>query len=319
MSSLCPGFNDVADKYLNKNINGNFVGGWQRKPMQRDYTVCYQGDYSDIMIKRVEHVMDTYGVDGIYTDGTYVPWECANEAHGCGYRDRQGQLHYTYPIFAVREHVKKLYMAVHSRGGRIDTHQSSCCIMPTLSFADSYFDGENIQSFLKADINNLKADAFRAEFIGMNMGIPCNFISYTDEGFTMRMLAGSTLVHNVFPRANKIEDIDFISSIWKIYDDFGTENAKWYPYWENQEISVQNNKVYMSYYKKEDSLLLIVTSHNKDINKVEIELDESYSSAENLLDKSDVKITDKCLNFFVRYAEVNIIKILNKGVTKCKK
>ena len=224
--------------------------------MQRDYTVCYKGDYSDTMIERVKFVMDVLKVDGIYTDGTYVPWECANENHGCGYRDKEGKLHYSYPIFAVREHVKKLYQAVHEREGIIDTHQSSCCLMATLAYADSYFDGENIQGMLREDISKLRLDTFRAEFTGNNMGIPCNFISYTDERYTLRMIAGITLLHNVYPRANRIEDIDFISNIWKIYDSFGVQEAQWCPYWQNTRFDTGNPKVYLSYHKKGQEYLL---------------------------------------------------------------
>lgn len=309
ISSLCPGFDSMCDEYLNKNARGNFVGGWQREPMQRDYTVCYNGGYSDIMIKRVEYVMDNYGVDGIYTDGTYVPWECANEAHGCGRRDAEGKLHETYPIYAVREHVKKLYAAVHARGGRIDTHQSSCCMMATLAFADSYFDGENIQGFLKEDIGNLKTDTFRAEFMGQNMGIPCNFISYTSEDYTMRLLSGNTLIHNVFPRANHIGDLDYISRLWRIYDDFGTDKAEWCPYWREQSITTEDERAYMSYYKRDGEALLIINPLNKAANEVKIRLDAEYSEAVDLLDGCRLEPNGRTLTVPAEYATVKLIRL----------
>ncbi len=309
VSSLYPGFNDVCHEYLNKNVKGNFVGGWQREPMQRDYTVCYHGGYSDVMIKRVERVMDEYGVDGIYTDGTFVPWECANEAHGCGYRDKDGVLHFEYPIFAVREHVKKLYEAVHSRGGRIDTHQSSCCMMATLAFADSYFDGENIQGFLREDLSNMKMDTFRTEFMGENMGIPCNFISYTREDFTLRMLAGITLIHNVYPRANNIDDIDFISKLWSIYDDFGTDNAEWYPYFEPQnDINADCDGVYMSYYKKGNEYLAIVTSLNKDTEEAELGVPEN-AQITDILDGEEVSVSGKTAKIPLAFGNMKIYRI----------
>lgn len=306
ISSLYPGFNDICHEYLNKNVKGNFVGGWQREPMQRDYTVCYHGGYSDVMIKRVEYVMDQYGVDGIYTDGTYVPWECANEAHGCGYRDKDGVLHFEYPIFAVREHVKKLYEAVHSRGGRIDTHQSSCCMMATLAFADSYFDGENIQEFLREDLSNMKMDTFRTEFMGENMGIPCNFISYTTKDFTLRMLAGITLIHNVYPRANNIDDIEFISKLWSIYDDFGTDKAEWHPYFEQQEdISVTGDDVYMSYYKKGNEYLAIVTSFNKELDKAILTVPENAVIVD-ILDGDEMVVSDKTVEIPLTFGNMKI-------------
>lgn len=310
VSSLYPGFNDVCDEYLNKNIHGNFVGGWQREPMQRDFTVCYKGGYSDVMIDRVKYVMDVFGVDGIYTDGTYVPWECANEAHGCGYRDKSGQLKYAYPIYAVREHVKKLYKAVHERGGVIDTHQSSCCMMATLGFADSYYDGENIQGMLQADISNMKMDSFRTEFMGLNMGIPCNFISYTDDKFTMEIISGITLLHNVYPRANTLSDLDFVSEIWGIYDNFAIDKVQWFPYWEKQEISVDNDKAYISYYKKDNALLLIITSYDKNASEVKLTLDGEYNEARNMLaPEKTVSVDGKMLTVPVESTKISIIEV----------
>ncbi len=308
ISSLYPGFNEVGHNYVNKNTDGNFVGGWQREPMQRDYTVCYHSDYSHIMLERVRHVMEEYGVDGIYTDGTYVPWECANEAHGCGYRDDDGNLRFAYPIYAVREHVKKLYQLVHERGGRVDTHQSSCCMMATLAFADSYYDGENIQGMIKEDIENLKLDSFRAEFMGRNMGIPCNFISYTEQGFTMPIIAGITLLHNVYPRARTLEDLEFTSHIWQIYDEFGTADAEWHPYWEQNEIQSDHADTYISYYKKDGDRLLLLTCYDKQAKKVTLKLDWEYAKLCDLLDpESGASVCLDRAEIPVTYAQVKII------------
>lgn len=309
VSSLYPGFNDCCDEYLNKNIKGNFVGGWQRPPMQRDFTVCYGGDYSDVMIDRVKHVMDDYGVDGIYTDGTYVPWECANEAHGCGYRDKNGELHFVYPIYAVREHVKKMYAAVHERGGIIDTHQSSCCMMPTLAFADSYFDGENIQPMLREDMANLKLDSFRTEFMGENMGISCNFISYTNSGFSIRLIAGISLLHNVYPRANVYDDLAFSKKIWDIYDEFGVADATWHPYWEQNEITAQD-KVHISYYTNDkNETLLLITCLDKNASNAEVRLDREYSEIYDLLDNKECVLDGKCASIPVDYCNIKICKL----------
>lgn len=242
-SSLVPEFYDNARDYLIRTPDGSFTGGWQRKPWQRDFMVCYGGGYSDEMIKRVEHVMDDYGVDGIYTDGTFVPWECANEAHGCGFRDENGQLHPTFPLLAVREHVKKLYEAIHKRGGILDTHQSSCCIMPTLSFCDSYYDGENIQGLLKNNPEVMTPDSFKAEFFGYNLGIPCNFIAYSGENYPMSYPAGFSLVHNVFPRPSQRWDLPYMAEIWKLFDEYELNDAEWTPYFKNEKITAPDAMV----------------------------------------------------------------------------
>ena len=284
LSSLYPGFADNCGKWLNKNDKGNFVGGWQREPMQRAFTVCYSGGYSDVFLERVKYAMDEYGVDGIYTDGTYVPWECANAEHGCGRVGTDGKIYFEYPIFAVREHVKKLYSAVHERGGIIDTHQSSCCLMATLAFADSYFDGENLQDFMRENIRNMRLDTFRTEFMGRNMGIPCNFISYTSENMTIEKLAGLTMIHSVFPRANRLEDIDYIGKLYKIYDDFDCGSCIFNPYWEQSDVVPVQENVYASYYKKDNELLIFLLSYNESTH-IDLKLDDTYSRGESLCGK----------------------------------
>ena len=270
-STLAPDWFEKAKDYLINTPEGGYTGGWQRKPWQRDFMVCYRGGYSQAMIERVKFVMDEYGVDGIYTDGTYVPWECANPRHGCGYMGRDGKRHATFPIFAVRDHVKRLYEAVHQRGGLIDTHQSSCCLAPTLSFCDSYYDGENIQGALIRCVTEgrsltsfLNLPAFRAEYMGKNLGLIDQFIAYTNPsiGWTIEKLASLTLIHDVIPRPRKTgeamtresleTDLRFISRVWRAFDEYGATAAAWLPYWQNGLCETEG--AYLSVYQGEKPL-----------------------------------------------------------------
>ena len=73
-----------------------------------------------------------------------------------------------------------LAAAIHPRGGLINPHQSTCCLMPTLEFADSYWDGEQFEGgqLTTNDIQQLPLAAFRAEFMGRNYGVPAEFLVY---------------------------------------------------------------------------------------------------------------------------------------------
>lgn len=312
-STMEPHWFEKADEYLIKTVDGEYTGGWQRPPMQRDFMVCYKGGYSDEMLARIEFVMDEYGVDGIYTDGTYVPWECANEMHGCGFRDGHGKLHTTFPLFEVRSHVKKMYEIVHKRGGLIDTHQSSCCIMPTLSFCDSYLDGENIQSQFMAVMDEfLKPDAFKAEYMGKNLGIPAQFIAYTNPPeYTIQKIAGITLLHDVHPRAMRgMEDLEYVSAIWNIYNSFGTGTARWYPYWDKAcPVKVKGKGIYCSVYEKEDRLLAVVVNFNKDITEAELTMDCRYTTGINALNSADYTINEGAVSIAVRLYEAELLII----------
>lgn len=299
-STYHPQWNEKAEDYLIKTVDGEFTGGWQRLPHQRAFMVCYNGDYSDVMIERVKYVMDELGVDGIYTDGTYVPWECANTNHGCGYTDSKGTLHTTIPLLAVREHVKKLYEEVHKRGGIIDTHQSSCCIMPTLAFCDSYYDGESIQGNLKKeDMSFLNMDSFRAEYMGHNFGIPANFIAYTmDKDRPMSALSSLTLLHNVhcrpvaIHREDDVNDLEYVSKIWKIFDDYKLNDAEWHPYWKNEIVKADGENAYVSCYEGEKGLVAVAAYFKKGNDELELTVPKNAKSVKNLLTDEEYTAED---------------------------
>ena len=308
-STYHPEWNEKAEEYLIKTVDGEFTGGWQRLPHQRAFMACYNGGYSDVMIERVKYVMDELDVDGIYTDGTYVPWECANTEHGCGYVDKNGELHTTFPILAVREHVKKLYEEVHKRGGIIDTHQSSCCIMPTLSFCDSYFDGENIQPMLKKeDMSFLNMDAFRAEYMGYNFGIPANFLAYTNEQRPISTLYALSLLHNVHCRPDT-KDIDYVSLVWKIFDEYKLNDAKWYPYWRNELIKVTDENAYVSCYEGEGGLVAVATYFSKGNGELGLIIPEKSKSVKNLITGEVYAIENNKVNIKLEMSTLCILSI----------
>ena len=232
-STMVPSWFEKKDNYLMKAPDGRIRGGWQRLPHQRDYMVCYAGDYSEIMLERVAYVMDEYGVDGIYTDSTYIPQDCANESHGCGWRDENGQLHTSGPVRKLREHVKKLYEVVHSRGGIVEAHQSSCCSPMLLAFADSYFDGEHIQHLFASQSGSfMNTGAMRSEFTGVNFGVNFQFLSITK---TYLEGCGIMLLHNSSTKVygnNVMDRLKEASEIWRTMDNFGADTAAFTGYWQ---------------------------------------------------------------------------------------
>lgn len=315
-STYHPEWNEKAEEYLIKTVEGEFTGGWQRLPHQRAFMVCYKGGYSDVMIERVCYVMDELGVDGIYTDGTYVPWECANEDHGCGYRDSNGELQTSFPILAVREHVKKLYEEVHKRGGIIDTHQSSCCLMPTLAFCDSYYDGENIQGMLKKEnMDFLNMDAFRAEYMGSNFGIPANFIAYTNDERPMSTLSALTLLHNVHCRPGdlcgngQVDDLQYVAKIWRVFDKYDLNNAIWHPYWRNEKVTAEGEKAYASCYEAGDALVTVAAYFAAGDGEMVLNVPKDSKTVKNLLTDEEYTVIDGRVKISSDMATLNLLLV----------
>ena len=253
-SPLAPEWAELHDEILVKNVKGDITGGWYRHPEQRDYVVCYNSLWRDRLADGIERAMKRYGFDGLYLDGTIEPWACCNERHGCGYRAADGTLRPTYPIFGVRQFMQRLYGMVHPRGSLINAHQSTCCVTPTLAFADSYWDGEQFAGGeLSGDpLRALPLDAFRAEFMGRNFGVPCEFLAYErPPQWTFDHALAFSMLHDIRVRPCGVAALEKMSPIWNVMTRFGVGKAEWHPYWESKPLATaQPESVKVSLYTR---------------------------------------------------------------------
>lgn len=264
MSSLAPQWVEKSDDWLIRMKGGTWAGGWQRMPWQRAYMVCYHSGYSQVQLDRVAHAMDTYGIDGVYVDNAYIPWGCANAKHGCGYTDADGDRHHTFPLQALRAHVKKLHALVHARGGIVEAHQSGSVIPMLLAYADSTFDGEQIQDEFAQDAARYALEgAIRSEFTGRPLGVPMQFLQIAED-----YTKGSSLMllFNVLSKAYNrqgIERAEQASRIWRTLDAFGAENAAFRSYWQGAPVTADNPHVLCSVWEKDGSALAVAVNLGK--------------------------------------------------------
>jgi hypothetical protein len=271
LSSLAPEWGAMSDEVLVKSAGGGLAGGYHRQPEQRDYIVCYNSRWQDILVEGIAGALDRYGFDGVYLDGTIEPWACANERHGCGYRAADGSLHPTYPIFAVRQLMGRLYALIHPRGGFVNAHQSTCCVTPTLAFAHSYWDGEQFGGGeLAGDpLQKLPLATFRAEFMGRNFGVPAEYLVYErPPNWTFDHALAFTMLHDVRVRPGSIgAPLEKMSAIWDVMTRFGVSEAEWHPYWANGDsVAAQPDSVKVTFYARRGrggraSRLLLVVSN----------------------------------------------------------
>ena len=229
LASLAPEWGDVADEVLALNPDGVPAGGWRRHPHQRDYVCCTKSIWGDELVRRIIESMETFGFDGLYLDQTNVPFGCCNERHGCGWRDAAGRLQPTYPIRTARTVMRRLYDYVHPRGGWIELHQSSCCVTPTLAFAHSYYDGEHLHwegKFRDDPLNTIGLEAFRAEFMGWNFGVPADYMASGEK-------QAFPLVHGLLnrPLPTKAETRH---RLWEAFETFNVGSAEFLGYWRSE-------------------------------------------------------------------------------------
>ncbi len=267
-SPLAPEWAELHDEILYRNSRGDITPGWYRHPEQRDFKVCYNSVWADKLAAGIERARERYGFDGLYLDGTIEPWGCTNERHGCGYRAADGALRPTYPIFAVRKFMQRLYGMIHPRGGLISAHQSTCCATPTLAFTHTYWDGEQFAGGeLSGDpLKALPLGAFRAEFMGRNFGVPCEFLCYErPPQWTYDHALAFSMLHGVRVRPCGVAALEKMSPIWNVMTRFGVSKAEWHPYWETKPLATaEPQSVKVSLYSRRGCALLVVSNLSAD-------------------------------------------------------
>ncbi len=233
MSTIAPEW----PRYSEECLVAPRAGGYKRKPEQTAYIVCYRSHWQDFLAQGIDRILAEHGVDGVYLDGTSEPWGCANLRHGCGYRRLDGSIGPTYPFFATRQMMKRIYTIVKRRNpaGQVNVHQSTCMTIPTLAFATSYWDGEQLQSVGRkpSALELLPLDAFCAEFMGHNWGVPAELLWYGSGPFRREEAVSLALLHDVPVRPSGLADLEHSRRLWQTFDAFGRHQAQWIPYWQS--------------------------------------------------------------------------------------
>jgi hypothetical protein len=286
LSDLAPEWLQWSEECLVEPRYGYDPYDYPPQPKQRAFTVCYRSVWQDFLVDGIAKVMDEFDVDGVYLDGTADPWPCRNIKHGCGYerpdpsapvmwfdpklRDPKekwyvspdGKVAATFPIFSVRETLKRIYTVVKTRkpDGQVNVHQSNF-MTPALAYATSYWDGEHLSVPKGMDIiHRLPLDMFRTEFMGHQWGVPAEFLHYSlgsyEQGWAF------ALPHDVPVRPIFMEQLTLAAKIWKVMDTFKRKEAEWLPYWRNGEyVTVQPEGAYVSLYRHPKNGLLAVVSN----------------------------------------------------------
>ncbi len=220
-----------------------FGAEWRREPVSTQpseppeghyfLNVCAKSAYADYIAAGTEWLMDEYDVDGIYTDGDPHVQPCANRHHGCGYYDDEGILRPTWPIFATRDYLKRVYKIIHAKKpgkGFLVNHVSGGLTIPTLAFTDVHYTGEHEYY---EDLTT-----FRVRWQGRNWGVWTIMLGSSSHIYTSLHTTYS-LLHGVAvwvqgPTGRNDMQRKF-ANLWHLYDDFDVQEATWLPYYEAEK------------------------------------------------------------------------------------
>jgi len=324
MSELAPEWPSFGDEVVGlRSIPDRTARGvdhYPGEPEQFVNRVCYRSAMQDFLVDGIARLMDEYGIDGVYLDSVAYPSPCVNRLHGCGRLRPDGSVVGTFPMFAIRETLKRIYAVVKTRkaDGIVDVHGPMN--VPALAWATSNWNGEGLP---KADdvpvLVQLPLDHFRAEFMGRPQGIATEFLHYALLGHTSggyRRAWALALLHDVPVRlaSGAPEDIRLASSLWRLFEDFPRAEAEWLPYWKNSDrLAVRPDGAYASLYLHPLRGLLVVASNLKGPGTdVEIELnaqslglggrlvaEDALSGEPVALEGATLRLTIPCLDWKV--------------------
>lgn len=244
------------------------------RPGHVSYAACWCSHWREFCLTHMAKLIDEFDVDGFYLDGDEWAIACKNPHHGCGYLRPDGTRAPVYNIFATRQFMKRLYVICRTRkpDAQINIHNSTVMLIPTLGWGTSSWDGEQLGMLswegagaaerVSRILDVLPLDAFRAEFMGRQWGVPSEFLCY-EQPYTTSEALSITLLHGVLVRPNNAgQHLEVMSKLWRLADSFGLKQATWYPYWNNRGIvrsSVAAVKVSV-YSRAEKGALLVVSN-----------------------------------------------------------
>ncbi|MBQ7178770.1 MAG: hypothetical protein IJS08_15245, partial [Victivallales bacterium] len=243
--------------------------------------------YADYLLAGLEDAFDKYQFDGIYTDGMLSVFANSNAVAGCGWSDTQGRCHPTWPFFAVRENIKRIYKLVKSKPGRIvENHQSFSLPAMLIGFSDKLFTGE-LEDFSDLDTARMR---FSASPWGVNLQL-----HRTEEWLPLNVMTGLLVGTQVDGRAlgGRHDLARKFMRIQQAMETFGTGNAKFLPFHiaEPSIIEAMPNNVHCAAWVKKDAALLVIGNYGNVPINAEIKLKKDFLESARLPQKASSALT----------------------------
>ena len=231
---------------------------------QDDYVSCVNGPYGDLLLDGIAKLADQAGIDGVYMDGTTVPWDCINPTHpGCGEYLGDGTYRPHVTLRATREFMKRLrsIFAQRRKVLFLDAHTGGAINIATQSFCDGYYDGETLARYKPG--YRLAPDIFAAGYMAKPWGFRGDFLPNrhtTDEALAI------SLIHDSATRGQP-------AAVDKAFDSYEGDHTRFIGYWERSALySVAPGNVLGSLYLNPDRALLVLGSQTEATTQCTVDL-----------------------------------------------
>ncbi len=267
------------------------------------FVTCNRSQSANMKIDGIRKAIKYYDIDGVFLDHVAHIMPCRNQRHGCGYINEKGEVIPTYPVFAAREVMKRIYALFHGKkkikDGQVIAHTGDQ--VPIFGFSDFWASGEAQMHTKKKTLKNLFPLYSYASFYGSQQyGVPRMHLTKGKAfPFGPNWLYALSLLHNqllrtmsyqfnprlwyiggkynpYYVKVGKPYVADPTLLIWQIRDEFGIgeKEVRFYPYWKNKEYLKLNpsHLVGSFHLNPEKGIHLIVSNFEKNSVKCTAEI-----------------------------------------------
>jgi len=226
---------------------------------------CPRGPYGDLLLDGMARLATEGGLDGVYMDGTAVPWDCNSPAH----RPCAGTTPVTWdgdpvtPLIGTRNLLKRIRGIFDARGKPVlVAHNGGGLTIETLSLCDGYYEGEQLARYRPG--YRLPLEKAAVGYCGRPWGFRTDVIGNSYGGRRMMALAA---LHD-----SEVGG-DCAALEARMYGDFQDDTVTWYPYWRPQpHVRRLRGDVLYSYYLKPGAAMLVVSNLTWDVQEATLDV-----------------------------------------------
>jgi len=237
---------------------------WGGMLLQSVYPAHQSESWADFYIYNWVKMINEWGANGVYLDGTFLPRVTTNPNFEHAYIVGE-EVRPTRAIFAAREFMKRWYIACKTADPNFYfLGHLSGYFMPTASFLDFCVGGEQL-SYLPTN-SELSWAHWQAEDTGRQFGLVREF--YPTTKFQEPYVLSLALVHGISIWGSDCGAAGLIQAwqkpVWDTWDAFGINDATWVPYWRNSTLVTSSHPdVKVSYYTKPEQILLVAATNKR--------------------------------------------------------
>lgn len=248
---------------------------------------CVNSSFAQFSNHTMEDLVKRAGLRAIYVDCAKA-YPCGNATHGCGYRDEEGKLHLTFPIRALRNYLKNLYVSLHEEGGdegRLILHLSAGRSPMTHGFSDIVLEGEEVQYIIEKTPDYfdlyppMKWRTVFGKADGINTALLPNYGRVGSQETRMSEMLNATFMTQVLLNDTPVWNIwtneAYVNRIYAALDklDFRSKKTRFEPYWQQTVASIPGTELKISIYQTPTTIILAVGNFTKEAISGELRLD----------------------------------------------